>query len=184
MPNLGCARKEFEGFTEFVLRINPVQRGDSVTTNFRFRGFALQLREWSEPEGSPFFAQFIQDCRGRAQAPCLGRFPGCRKRFMQSSTLLIREVVTFIIRDEVDHCPIRQRCRFVEHDAPVANLCFKWAHFATIRASAKPRNRQTVCHDSFSIGSAKRTSPLCSTRQSMPRRPQSSLRRPGRMRSI
>ena len=166
------------------LGINRVPRDDSFTTNFRFRGFARLLQEWSEREGSPPFAQFIQNCRCRLEAPSFGRLPGRRKRFMQGATLLIREVVTFVIGNEVDHCPIRQSRGLVQHDATVANLCFKRAHVATIRASAKPRNCQTIRQGSFSIESPGRMMPPSRTRHSMPRRPQSSRRRPGRMRSI
>ncbi len=61
---------------------------------------------------------------------------------MQGVTLLVAEVVTFIIRDEVDDRPVRQSRRLVKHDAPVLDACSKGAHVATIRASAMPRNHE------------------------------------------
>jgi hypothetical protein len=59
---------------------------------------------------------------------------------MQGVTLLIREVVAFIIGNQVDYRPVPQGGRFVEYDAPVLNACSEGAHVANIRASALHRN--------------------------------------------
>lgn len=59
---------------------------------------------------------------------------------MQSATFFIREVIAFVIRDEIDESSVGQRRRFVETDAPVLNGCSKGAHVPTIRACSAARN--------------------------------------------
>jgi hypothetical protein len=59
---------------------------------------------------------------------------------MQGVTLFIREVVAFIIGNQVDNRPVRPGGRLVEYDAPVLNACSQGAHVATIRTSTLPRN--------------------------------------------
>jgi hypothetical protein len=98
-----------------------MQRDDSSATIYRFRGFACQLQEWFEPEDSPPLAQFIQDFRRWPMATSFGRLPGHGQSFMQGATLLVREVVAFIICDEVDDRPITQSRRLVEYYASLLN---------------------------------------------------------------
>jgi hypothetical protein len=102
---------------------NLTQPDDSSATIYRFRGFARQLQAWFEPEGSPPLAQFIQNRRGWPMAASFGRLPGRGQSFMQGPALLVREVVAFVIRDEVDNRPITQSRRLVEYDASVFNAC-------------------------------------------------------------
>ena len=100
---------------------NLAQPDDSSATIYRFRGFARLLQEWCEPEGSPPLAQFIQN-RGRwPMAARFGRLPGRGQSVMQSAALLVREVVAFVIRDEVDNRPITQSRRLVEYYASLLN---------------------------------------------------------------
>jgi hypothetical protein len=103
--------------------INLMQPDDSSATIYRFRGFARQLQAWFEPEGSPPFAQFIQNRRRWPMAASFRRLPRRGQSFMQGATFLVREVVAFIIHDEVDDRPITQSRRLVEYDASVLNAC-------------------------------------------------------------
>src|SRR5207248_10738861 len=132
-----------------------------------------------EPEGSPLFAQFIQNCRGWPEAP---RF----RRFVQGAAFLIREVVTFIIRNEVDYSPIGQSRGLVEHDAPLRTCALSGLMLPPyeLQRSLATANNLSRPQGSFSISSPGRMMPPSNTRHSMPRRPQSSLRRRGRMCSI
>jgi hypothetical protein len=105
------------------LGTNLAQPDDSSATNYRFRGFARQLQKWFEPEGSPPSTQFIQNRRCWPKAASFGRLPGRGQSFMQGATLLVREVVAFVIRNEVNDRPITQSRRLVEYDASVLNAC-------------------------------------------------------------
>ncbi len=62
-----------------------------------------------------------------------GGFVGRRKRFVQSSAFFIREIVAFIIGDEVNHGAFAQSCRLVEYDAAVRDARSEGAHVCNIR---------------------------------------------------
>jgi hypothetical protein len=70
-------------------------------------------QEWSGPGGSPPLAQFVQNRRRWPKVTRLGGFPGRGQRLVQSATLLVGEVITFVVRDEVDNCSLGQGCRLV-----------------------------------------------------------------------
>ena len=114
-----------------------------------------------EPEGSPLFAQFIQNCRGWPEAPRFRRLPGCRKRFVQGAAFLIREVVTFIIRNEVDYSPIGQSRGLVEHDAPLRTCALSGLMLPLyeLQRSLATANNLSRPQGSFSISSPGRRMP-------------------------
>ena len=55
---------------------------------------------------------------------------------MQCATLLVGQIVTFVVRDEVDDCPIGERRRLIQNEAT------KRAHAATVRRSEMPGKDQ------------------------------------------
>jgi hypothetical protein len=61
---------------------------------------------------------------------------------VQGTALFLGEIVTFIVRDEVDYGPFAQRGRLVENDAPVLNARSEGAHVSTIRPSVASRNAE------------------------------------------
>jgi hypothetical protein len=61
---------------------------------------------------------------------------------VQGTALFLGEIVTFVVRDEVDYGPFAQRGRLVENNAPVLNTRSEGAHAITMRSSATPRNAE------------------------------------------
>ena len=57
---------------------------------------------------------------------------------MQRATLLVAEVVTFVISDQVDNRPIGQGGRLIENEPPVLDTGSERAHAATLRLSRVP----------------------------------------------
>lgn len=60
---------------------------------------------------------------------------------MQSAALVVREVVTFVVGDQVDNRPLGQGGRLVENKPPVFDTCSERTHGATVRLSTVPRKR-------------------------------------------
>jgi hypothetical protein len=61
---------------------------------------------------------------------------------VEGATLPVREIVTFIIRDEVDDRPFAQSGRLVKHNAPVLNARSQGAHivnYTGFRDASQPR---------------------------------------------
>ena len=52
---------------------------------------------------------------------------------VQCLTFFIREVVAFIIGDEVNHGAFAQSCRFIEYDAAICDARSEGAHVCNIR---------------------------------------------------
>jgi hypothetical protein len=83
-----------------------VRQDDFCATNCRFRGFARLLQWCFGPAGSPApLAQFVQNRRRWAKTTFLSRFPGRGQRFVQGATFLVGEVITFVVRNQVDNRP-------------------------------------------------------------------------------
>jgi hypothetical protein len=80
-----------------------VPRLDCGATSRRFRGSVRLLRVRFLPAGSPALAQFVQNCRRWPEMTRLGGSPRRGQRFVQSMALLVSEVITFVVRDEVDN---------------------------------------------------------------------------------
>ncbi len=55
---------------------------------------------------------------------------------MQGLALIVREVVTLVVRNEVDNRPLGQSGRLVENEPPVLDTRLERAHVATVRVSA------------------------------------------------
>jgi hypothetical protein len=110
---------------------------DFCATSCRFRGSARPLRAWFVPAGSPPPAQFIENSRCWQETTRLGGFPGCRKRFVQGSPLLVGEVITFVVGNQIDNRPLRQCRRLVENQSSLLNTCSERAHTATVRDSKR-----------------------------------------------
>ena len=54
---------------------------------------------------------------------------------MQSPALVIRQVVTFVVSNEVDDRAFRQRGRLVKYESPLFNAGSQWAHTVNVRLS-------------------------------------------------
>lgn len=68
----------------------------------------------------------------------LSGFPGRGKRFVQSAAFLVGEVITFVVSNQVDDCPLGQGCRLVENEPPLLDTGSERAHVATVRVSERP----------------------------------------------
>lgn len=115
-------------------RINLAQRYDFAATTCLSRGFVIQLQELFELEGSPLFAQFIQNCGPRPEAAGSSRLQGCRKSLVKGGALRVREVVTLVVCDEINDRAFAQSGRFVEYDTSVLDACSQRGHARNIRA--------------------------------------------------
>ena len=62
---------------------------------------------------------------------------------MQSAALDVRQIVTFVIRHEIDGRPFRQAGRLIEDQSPVLDACSKRAHTVTVRLSLTPGKRSS-----------------------------------------
>ena len=60
---------------------------------------------------------------------------------MQRTTLAIREVVTLVVRHEVDNRPLGQGRWLVQDKPPVLDSRSEWAHVTTVRVWGKPGKR-------------------------------------------
>jgi hypothetical protein len=54
---------------------------------------------------------------------------------VQSAALLVCEVITFVVGNQVDNRAFGQGCRLVENKAALLDTCSEWAHAATVRLS-------------------------------------------------
>src|SRR6267143_1118432 len=54
---------------------------------------------------------------------------------MQSAALLVGEVITFVVNNQIDNHPLRQGCRLVQNEPAVLDPRSKRAHGATLRVS-------------------------------------------------
>src|SRR2546430_14218039 len=65
----------------------------------------------------------------------LGGFPGCQKRFVQGAPLPARDVIAFVVGNQIDNRTLGQGCRLVEDEPPLLDTCSESAHMATVRDS-------------------------------------------------
>ena len=54
---------------------------------------------------------------------------------MQGAALIVRELVTVVVRDEVDNRSLGQGSRLVQDEPTLFDSRSKWAHVATVRIS-------------------------------------------------
>ena len=54
---------------------------------------------------------------------------------MQGAALVVGEVITFVVGNQIDNRAFRQGCRLVENKAALLDTCSEWAHAATVRLS-------------------------------------------------
>jgi hypothetical protein len=66
-----------------------------------------------------FTGQLVENGRRWAEVTRLSGFPEDRQRFVQGATFLVAEVVTLVVRDQVDNSPFGQRGRLVENEPPL-----------------------------------------------------------------
>ncbi len=60
---------------------------------------------------------------------------------MQGAALVVGEVVTLIVRHQVDDRPVGQVCRFIEDEASLLDVRSERAHVLTVRVSSLPGKR-------------------------------------------
>ena len=65
----------------------------------------------------------------------LGGFPGCQKRFVQGAPLPARDVIAFVVGNQIDNRTLGQGSRLVEDGPPLLDTCSESAHMATVRDS-------------------------------------------------
>lgn len=94
----------------------------------------LIVRLWSGATvDSPPSTQLI-DQRGRRARPArLRGRPGCQQRLVQCLTLLVGQIVTVIVDDQLQLGALRQLGRFVEVQSPVLHTRAQWGHVITVR---------------------------------------------------
>lgn len=94
-----------------------------------------------ELAGSPALAQVVQNCRRRPQTTRVSGFPGRRKLFVQGATLVVGEVITFVVSYRVDDRSLGQRRRLIEDEPVLFNTGSETAHVPTVRVSEVPGKR-------------------------------------------
>ncbi len=70
---------------------------------------------------------------------------------MQGLALIVREVVTLVVRNEVDNRPLGQSGRLVENEPPVLDTRLERAHVATVRVSAVAGKRVMPATEPFDL---------------------------------
>ena len=63
----------------------------------------------------------------------LSRLPGRGQRVVQDAALIIRQVATVIVSNQVDDRAFRQLGRFVRYESPLFNAGSQWAHTFNVR---------------------------------------------------
>ncbi len=76
---------------------------------------------------------------------------------MQGLSLIVREVVTLVVRNEVDNRPLGQSGRLVENEPPVLDTRLERAHVATLRVSAVAGKRVMPRHGALRSAEARRS---------------------------
>jgi len=69
------------------------------------------------------------------------RRPGCRQRRVQCATFLVGQVVTFVVGDEIDHCPVGQCRRLIKDEATFLDASSQRPHATTVRLAVRHGNR-------------------------------------------
>ena len=80
-------------------------------------------------------AQLTLNSRRRPETTGLGGFPGCQKRFVQGAPLPARELIAFVVDNQIDNRTLGQGSRLVEDGPPLLDTCSESAHMATVRDS-------------------------------------------------
>lgn len=117
---------------QFRRRTGLVRQHGFCATNCRFCESGRPLQVWSGRAGSPPAVQLVQNSRGYPEMTRLGGFPGRGQSFVQGPPLLVGEVITFVICNQIDNRPLGQGCRLVENELPLLDTCSERAHIATL----------------------------------------------------
>ena len=88
--------------------------------------------------GSPAAAQLVENRRCWLQLARFRGLPGFSQSFVQRAALVVREIVTLIVGDEVDNRSFGQARRLVEDEPPLFDSRSEWGHVATVRVSCRP----------------------------------------------
>ena len=62
---------------------------------------------------------------------------------MQGPALVVREVVTIVVGNQIDNRPLGQACRLIEDEAPLSDTRSETTHRSTVRVSNLPGNPKT-----------------------------------------
>jgi len=62
------------------------------------------------------------------QVTRLSRCPRLRERFVQGLTLVIRQIIAFVVDDQVQLSAVWQRSRLIEVQPPILYTCAQWRH--------------------------------------------------------
>lgn len=79
---------------------------------------------------------------------------------MQVTALLVGQVITVVIGDQIDDGPVRQGSRLVENKPPVLDTCSQWTHATTVRSLRMPDKPSVACRP---LGSAEANPPRTAT---------------------
>jgi hypothetical protein len=71
---------------------------------------------------------------------CLCRSPGHGQRVVQRATLVVREVITLVVGNQIDNRPLGQACRLIEDEAPLTDTRSETTHRSTVLVSNLPGN--------------------------------------------
>ena len=71
---------------------------------------------------------------------------------MQSAALLISEIITFVVCDEIHHCSVRECGRLIKDEAPILDAGSERAHALTVRiygVVGNPARHAFLCTAAF-----------------------------------
>jgi hypothetical protein len=101
--------------------------------------------------GSPAPAQLFQNRRRWAEMTGLSRLPRRRQRFVECATLVVGEVIAFVIGHQVDNCPLAEGGLLVENEPRILHTCWETAHVPTVRVSRMPGKRSGSLTESVDL---------------------------------
>ena len=83
----------------------PIQTTDlrCMTNDVERRGQFVEEQVWFVPAGSPTLAQLVQNCRRRPKMSGLSGLPGCGQRVVQGAALVVVEVITFVVSNQIQN---------------------------------------------------------------------------------
>jgi hypothetical protein len=71
---------------------------------------------------------------------CLCRSPGRGQRVVQGPALVVREVITIVVGNQIDNRPLGQACRLIEDKTSLTDTRSETTHGPTVRVSNLPGN--------------------------------------------
>lgn len=88
-------------------RSDERERGfDIVATSRQSPGPDSPPLEWSESPDSPLAPQLVDEGGSGTQSACLRGRPGLQERFVQGLTLVLRQIITLVVDDQVKLGPV------------------------------------------------------------------------------